>query len=100
MKDKSDRAAELCVAVCLARNDEVVFEAELAVPGTIATELRGSHGFGYDPVFIGEKCGGSTYAELDGYRKNLRSHRKQALKSVVQWLASDLSSAPDGWALH
>jgi XTP/dITP diphosphohydrolase len=46
--------------------------------GEIARVLRGSQGFGYDPVFI-EKASGRTLAEFTLAEKNRTSHRYRAL---------------------
>lgn len=55
-------------------------------PGTIATEIRGKNGFGYDPIFIPE---GSDYsaAELEPEVKNRLSHRSRALHALADLLA-------------
>lgn len=45
--------------------------------GVITEEPRGSHGFGYDPVFLIPELG-KTMAELKPEEKNLISHRAQA----------------------
>lgn len=37
--------------------------------GYILDELRGTNGFGYDPIFVGDNTFGKTYAELDSARK-------------------------------
>jgi len=55
------------------------------VEGTIASERRGSQGFGYDPIFIPDGLGGKTFAEVhEG--KNLLSHRGQSLRALANWL--------------
>jgi XTP/dITP diphosphohydrolase len=48
------------------------------LPGEIATLSRGSHGFGYDPVFV-DSASGHTLAELSLAEKNRTSHRYRAL---------------------
>jgi XTP/dITP diphosphohydrolase len=50
--------------------------------GTIATEPRGTGGFGYDPIFL---PAGSyrTAAEVTSEEKNAVSHRAQALRALV-----------------
>lgn len=48
--------------------------------GTILTELKGEHGFGYDPVFYLPELN-KTAAELLDSEKNQRSHRAQALRA-------------------
>jgi len=50
--------------------------------GTLATEPRGDHGFGYDPAFI--PSGGTvSAAELSPAEKNERSHRAIAFRELV-----------------
>ena len=48
------------------------------LPGEIAALARGSHGFGYDPVFI-EAASKRTLAEMTLAEKNQTSHRYRAL---------------------
>lgn len=90
MHGRSDRAGEFHVAVCVARGSRILFEAECTTTGSISEEKRGTGGFGYDPVFVGDDCDGATYAELDSYRKNLRSFRRKVLKQLGHWLAGQL----------
>lgn len=54
------------------------------VEGEIAEEIRGSHGFGFDPIFLYR---GRTFAEM-GEEKNYISHRKRALDKFFGWLQS------------
>ena len=55
--------------------------------GSIARELHGSGGFGYDPLFI--VAGGQrTAAQLPAELKNRLSHRGQALRGLVAALAA------------
>jgi XTP/dITP diphosphohydrolase len=55
--------------------------------GRIGDSLRGSGGFGYDPLFIpaGRQC---TAAEMPAVEKNRVSHRGQALAALVARLAA------------
>lgn len=55
------------------------------VCGTIVDTLRGSRGFGYDPIFVPEGFD-STFAELSGETKNAISHRGRAVQKLVEWL--------------
>ena len=48
------------------------------LPGEIATERRGTSGFGYDPVFI-DGASRRTLAEMTLAEKNRTSHRYRAL---------------------
>ena len=56
-------------------------------PGSIAFEERGTHGHGYDPVFIPEGFE-VTAAELEPEIKNALSHRAQAVSSLIEYLAA------------
>jgi XTP/dITP diphosphohydrolase len=58
------------------------FVAEGRWRGTLAYEPRGSHGFGYDPIFEPE---GSeiTSAELTPDEKNAQSHRARAFDALL-----------------
>jgi XTP/dITP diphosphohydrolase len=59
--------------------------AEGTFEGRIGDELRGEHGFGYDPIFV---VAGSdvTSAELPPDEKNAISHRGQAARKAVEIL--------------
>jgi len=48
------------------------------LPGEIATSARGTHGFGYDPVFV-DGASKRTLAEMTLAEKNRTSHRYRAL---------------------
>ena len=56
-------------------------------PGTIAREVHGVNGFGYDPVFIPEGFE-VTAAILDPAEKNLLSHRSRALQALADRLSA------------
>jgi len=53
--------------------------------GTIAEAARGTHGFGYDPVFLPEGYT-RTLAELSPAEKNQISHRSRALSALLAHL--------------
>ena len=53
--------------------------------GSIAFELSGSNGFGYDPLFI-DPASGRTGAELSREEKMARSHRGKALARLLEAL--------------
>ncbi|HET7931871.1 MAG TPA: non-canonical purine NTP pyrophosphatase, partial [Rhodanobacteraceae bacterium] len=56
--------------------------------GRILRARRGSHGFGYDPLFLPDDGGGLSSAELDPAVKNRISHRGQALADLRQMLGT------------
>lgn len=51
--------------------------------GTIAHDLRGTNGFGYDPLFELADIPGKRMAELEPEEKNAISHRRRALDDLV-----------------
>ena len=55
---------------------------EGVVEGTIATQRRGSGGFGYDPVFVPVEAGGLSFAEM-GDEKHTISHRGRAFGALA-----------------
>lgn len=55
------------------------------VDGRIATEERGSGGFGYDPLFVVPEFE-RTFGELPPEVKAERSHRARAVKAMRTWL--------------
>ncbi len=73
----------VCTLVFLWEGGEAVFEGRCE--GVIIPEERGSHGFGFDPLFwIPEQE--KTLAELEPIEKNQRSHRARALQAFRTWL--------------
>jgi XTP/dITP diphosphohydrolase len=57
------------------------------VNGTIATQLAGTNGFGYDPVFIPEETG-LTFAQMTLEEKNQISHRARAFRAFAEFMKS------------
>jgi XTP/dITP diphosphohydrolase len=59
--------------------------------GRLSARAGGSHGFGYDPVFVpdelpAEMPAGTTMAELDDQQKDAISHRGRAARALAEWL--------------
>ena len=79
--------ARFVAHVALADRGAIQFEATGTVEGTIAAEPRGTHGFGYDPIFFYPPYG-CTLAEVDGDRKAAVSHRGAAFRQLAAWLAN------------
>jgi XTP/dITP diphosphohydrolase len=71
--------------LALAHGDTMLFEATGTVEGEIAPEPRGTHGFGYDPIFFFPPYG-CTLGEVDGEKKALVSHRGKAFRQLRDWL--------------
>jgi XTP/dITP diphosphohydrolase len=58
--------------------------------GTLASEPRGSGGFGYDPGFVPDDTGpddGRTMAELSAAEKHAISHRGRAARALAEVLS-------------
>jgi len=82
LPDAGRRAFFICVLVLLRIADDptpVIVEGRWH--GHILREARGSHGFGYDPLFLPDGQRQSS-AELDPALKNRLSHRGQALAQL------------------
>lgn len=84
LKDTENRNARFRTVIALIiQGEEHLFEG--VVNGLIATEKRGTEGFGYDPVFSPEDTG-KTFAELGVEVKNQISHRARAVAKLVAYL--------------
>lgn len=63
-------------------NQDQKFQVAGKVHGRIQREDRGTHGFGYDPLFIADGYS-QTMAELGPLEKDRISHRGQALERLA-----------------
>ncbi len=77
-------AAFVCTIAMVGPDEELSFTG--VWPGSIAMQVAGSGGFGYDPVFIPQGLD-VTAAELDPEVKNSMSHRFMALQQMAEYLA-------------
>lgn len=84
MKGSENRSARFRTVVHLVLNGEE-YSFEGICPGRITLNPAGSHGFGYDPVFIPDGSD-KTFAEMDISEKNLYSHRKKAITKLAEFL--------------
>jgi XTP/dITP diphosphohydrolase len=84
LKSITKRSAKFKTVITLISSAEVFyFEGE--IDGTIAFELRGQNGFGYDALFI-PRGYRSTFAELDAHVKKKISHRALAVNKLIEFL--------------
>ncbi|MEM4035003.1 MAG: XTP/dITP diphosphatase [Fervidicoccaceae archaeon] len=91
MKGVADRRANFVSAVALLSPPiEKVFIG--TVRGTIASEARGSSGFGFDPIFVPEGDT-RTFAEMSIEEKCAVSHRAAALRLMAEWLKKRTSQS-------
>ena len=77
-----DRRASFICALSLAWPDGHVENFEGRVEGEIVWPKRGSHGFGYDPIFLplGHDI---TFGEMSADGKRQLSHRARALDAMI-----------------
>jgi len=80
-----DRRARFRTMLVLVRADGSEVSAEGICEGEIATEPRGEHGFGYDPLFLVPELG-QTFGELAADEKDRRSARAAAARALVEMI--------------
>ena len=84
LKNIKDRSARFTCCIALVENDDVkTFTGTM--DGTIAYQMKGNNGFGYDPIFIAEG-NNITNGELTNQQKNEISHRGKATKLLLAYL--------------
>ena len=92
MKDipEEKRTGRFVSAIACVLPDGSAVTAEGVCEGRILFELRGTGGFGYDPVFYVPQLG-KTFAEAGAEEKNAISHRGNALREFCKaWKESGL----------
>lgn len=84
LKKADNRTARFVCAACLydpSTHTNVIKEG--VVKGTIAQEMKGDSGFGYDPIFIPSEVSDQlTFAQLGPDQKNVISHRRRAIEQL------------------
>jgi XTP/dITP diphosphohydrolase len=86
--DEHRGAAFVCAAALVLPNGREHL-VEGRQPGRIIRVRRGTGGFGYDPVFLGDGQD-RTNAELSPAEKDAISHRGKALRSLARVIAKEL----------
>ena len=89
---REQRGAHFTSAVVVARGDSVLFQAQEQVHGLIAEEVRGSNGFGYDPLFFYLPFG-RTFGEVPREEKDEVSHRGKAFARLRAFLGALIAEA-------
>jgi len=84
-----DRRARFVCSIAVVEGGEVRGIYRGKVEGEIIDAPRGSHGFGYDPLFYFAPFG-STFGEATDDRKFEVSHRGQALRAMLRDLTGKL----------
>ncbi len=87
LENVNDRSAQFRTVICLIIDNKKHFFEGIA-EGTIAEEITGNKGFGYDPIFIphGFK---KSFAQMSLQEKNEISHRGKAVRSFVNFLKTN-----------
>ena len=78
------RAARFRCVLVLAKQGEVVASFEGKCEGTIGLAPKGTHGFGYDPLFVPQGYS-RTFGQLSEKTKMTLSHRGLALQRFLDW---------------
>jgi len=86
--DEKRTARFVCVIAAAFPNGDIL-TTEGTIEGMIGYEIKGSNGFGYDPIFYlpQYQC---TTAELDMELKNELSHRGKALRAMKEQLKNKI----------
>jgi XTP/dITP diphosphohydrolase len=85
-------AFECAAALVLPDGRELVTRGRM--PGHVVDAPRGSHGFGYDPLFVADVSGdGRTNGELSAAEKDAISHRGDAFRALRPQLLAALGVA-------
>ena len=89
IKNETSRKAKFVCAMTLVNpKGEIVFKTTGECKGKISLSQSGTHGFGYDPVFLVEGTD-KTMADMTEEEKNKISHRSQALQQVFEFLQNN-----------
>ena len=84
LRGTENRKARFRTVIALIfKGNEYLFEGR--VDGIILKEKAGSHGFGYDPIFLPEGFE-KSFAEMDPIQKNAISHRGRSVQKLINFL--------------
>lgn len=89
--DLTERTARFCCVLTLilpGKTSPKYITARGDLEGWIGFKRKGTHGFGYDPLFVLNEDG-QTMAELTEEEKNAISHRSRALVQLVAKLRAE-----------
>ena len=89
LRDDQRDAYFACYLCFYISADEVYF-FEGRVHGHIGDKPQGEEGFGYDPIFYPDGCGGKSMAEVMEWKME-NSHRAKACKAAVSFFKEHLA---------
>ncbi|HEY6970060.1 MAG TPA: RdgB/HAM1 family non-canonical purine NTP pyrophosphatase [Candidatus Angelobacter sp.] len=81
---ESRRSGKFVCVIAAAKDGATLHTFFGDVEGELLTAPRGTHGFGYDPLFYYPSLG-KTFAELPAEEKALYSHRGKAFRKFLDW---------------
>ncbi|MCR4879586.1 MAG: RdgB/HAM1 family non-canonical purine NTP pyrophosphatase [Bacilli bacterium] len=84
-KEKNNYKALFNCDIALANLEDEPLVFEGRVPGSIAKDISGTNGFGFDPVFVSDEVGKAN-ALLTFEEKNIYSARSKALAKLIDYL--------------
>ncbi|MFH1710430.1 MAG: XTP/dITP diphosphatase [bacterium] len=90
MKDRKDRRARFVCVIVIA-GPKKLRTVKGICSGSITLEMKGRHGFGYDPIFVPDGYN-KTFAQMPLKLKNKISHRGKALQKAKAYLARFFAS--------
>ncbi|HEU5020861.1 MAG TPA: RdgB/HAM1 family non-canonical purine NTP pyrophosphatase [Bryobacteraceae bacterium] len=83
----SNRTARFVCVIALAKDGEIVKTFRGEVEGQMLDAARGPGGFGYDPLFYYPPFG-CSFGEVDDEKKFSVSHRGNAVRAMLEYLAA------------
>ena len=83
--EPSERTGRFVCAVAYAHPDGTEHVLRATMEGQLVSAPGGTHGFGYDPIFVAEG-NTRTNAQLTPAEKDAISHRGKAVRAMLQWL--------------
>ncbi len=90
LKGKEDRTAKfVCCMTLVDKDGNVIHVTKGECKGHIVYERKGTHGFGYDPIFMPDGYD-ITIAEMSEEGKNSISHRGKALEKMLSFIKDNV----------
>lgn len=81
---EGERTGKFVCVIAAAKDGKVLKTFYGEVAGKLLTSPRGTHGFGYDPLFYFPELG-KTFAEIPAEEKAHYSHRGKAFRKFLDW---------------
>lgn len=87
LENTDNRQARFRTIISLILDDKE-YQFEGICEGKILREKKGEGGFGYDAVFVPDGSG-KSFGEMNMEEKGVYSHRKKAMKKLIQFLSEN-----------